>query len=353
MRRILQPLGCRGRTGVGLVIVWMAWAIVASLVNRRSPDLASPYFLAPLALILGVVSGHVLAQRVRRDTIVALLVGVCTILFLSVTLTEGPAKGPTGYANANAAIAVQVIALCGLAMEGSERTERVVLWLALGGGVAVIVANSSKAAFAVCIPVLLAVTWVAWRAPRHAGWAASLAALSVTGTAIGVIGLAGLPEWPPTVLAALDPARKSLWSDALALWKAHPVTGAGPGSLAGYSALGSDPDTASAHSSVLQVGSEAGWVGIALFASLLIAALLWMRTGQAGQVVIGTTALSALAVHSFTDHLLDFGPVMVAAGVVVGWASATGPTPAPVVHDCSRDGDLPQEVPEEPGRTAA
>jgi hypothetical protein len=59
------------------------------------------------------------ATRLRTDVVVAGLVVVTTVLFLGVIWTDGPAKRPTAYANANAAVAVQVIGLAGLAMLGS------------------------------------------------------------------------------------------------------------------------------------------------------------------------------------------------------------------------------------------
>ncbi len=98
-------------------------------------------------------------------------------------------------------------------------------------------------------------------------------------SAAGVVYLAGKPVWPSALLTALDPARQTLWRDARSLWAAHPVTGAGPGSLADYSTLGADPDTAAAHSSVLQVGAETGWVGVILFSVLALAGLLFVLRG--------------------------------------------------------------------------
>ena len=325
MRGLLDRVGRPERAALALLAIWMLWSWVSALLAGRMPSLTSPYVLSPVVLAVGVLLGGLVATRLRVEVAVAWLVVVTTILFLGVIWTDGPAKRPTGYANANAALAVQLIALCGLAMLGSDRTRRVVLWLTTAGAVAVIAANASKAAFVVAIPLLGAVALMAWHPVRRARWAVPIAALSVLGTAVGVVRLAGVTAWPPDVLRALDPARQSLWSDALSWWKEHPVTGGGPGSLAGYSALGGDPDTASAHSSVLQVGAETGWVGVALFALVVLAGLLWAARGPAPYAVIGSAAWAALLVHSLTDHLLEFGPVVLAAGLTIGWAGAARP----------------------------
>ncbi len=125
------------------------------------------------------------------------------------------------------------------------------------------------------------------------------------------------------VVTALDPARQVLWSDALSLWSAHPLTGGGPGAFVEYSRLGGDTDTASAHSSILQVGAETGSIGVVLFALFLVAGLLWATRGAAPDAVVGVVAWIALVVHSFTDHLLEFAPIVIAAGLAVGWAGAT------------------------------
>ena len=138
--------------------------------------------------------------------------------------------------------------------------------------------------------------------------------------------MSGLQVWPRVLLTALDPARQTLWRDARSLWASHPLAGAGPGALADYSTLGGDPDTVSAHSSLLQIGAETGWVGVILFGLIAASGLGWAATGPAPHAVIGAAAWSGLAVHSFADHLLEFGPVMLCAGCVLGWAAGAAPS---------------------------
>ena len=219
---------------------------------------------------------------------------------------------------------VQLIGLCGLAMLGSSRTLRVILVLTTAAGGAVIGANASMAAFIVAVPLVAAIALMVVRPARRARWAVLLAAATLVAGAAVVIHLAGRDEWPARLTMALDPARQSLWSDALSVWATHPIRGAGPGRLADLSTLGTDADTASAHSSILQIGAETGWVGVALFALLVLAGLLYAARGTAAFAVVAVAAWTALLMHSFTDHLLEFVPVVLAAGITVGWAAATG-----------------------------
>ena len=323
MQRLLERVGWPERAALALLGLWVGCAWVSALLADRMPSLTSPYVLSPVVLVAGVAIGRLVATRLRTDVVVVGLAVVTTVLFLGVIWTDGPAKRPTAYANANAAVAVQVIGLAGLAMLGSDRVRRVLLWLTVAGALAVIAANASKAAFVVAVPLLAAIALMVWRPASRAWWAVLVGSVSIIGAAAGVVLLAAREQWPPRALEALDPARQSLWSDALSLWAAHPVTGGGPGSLAEYSTLGGDPDTASAHSSLLQIGAETGIVGAALFGLIVVGGLLWAARGQAPGAVVAAAAWTALIVHSLSDHLLEYAVVVLAAGLTVGWAGAT------------------------------
>ena len=323
MRRLLDRVGRSERAALTLLGLWVGWTWVSALLADRMPSLTSSYVLSPVVLVAGVALGHLVATRLRTDVVVASLVVVTTVLFLSVILTEGPAKRPTAYANANAAVAVQVIGLAGLAMLGSDRVRRVLLWLTVAGALAVIAANASKAAFAVSVPLLVAIARMLWRPAARAGWAVLVGSVSMVLSAGAVVHLAARDQWPPRVLQALDPVRQSLWNDALSLWATHPFTGGGPGSLAEYSTLGGDPDTASAHSSLLQVGAETGLIGAALFGLIVVGGLLWAARGRAPYAVLAAAAWTALIVHSLSDHLLEYAVVVLAAGITLGWAAAS------------------------------
>ena len=181
MRRLLDRVGWPERAALALLALWVTWSWVAALLAGRMPSLTSPYVLSPVVLVVGVVLGRLVATRVRVEVVVAGLVVVTTVLFLGVIWTDGPAKRPTAYANANAALAVQVIGLAGLAMLRADRARRVVLWLTTAGAVAVIAANSSKAAFVVAVPLLAAIALMSWRPARRAWWAVLTGAASIVG----------------------------------------------------------------------------------------------------------------------------------------------------------------------------
>ncbi|GAA4407693.1 hypothetical protein GCM10023168_24020 [Fodinibacter luteus] len=323
MRRTLPHLDIAERVGVVLVLASIAWSVIASLLAGRMPSLTSPYVLAPVVLAGGVGLGRLVATRARSEHVVAALVVVTTVLYLGVIWTDGPAKRPTAYANANAAVAVQVIGLAGLAMLGADRTRRVVLWLTAAGAVAVIDANASRAAFVVAVPLLAAIALMAWHPARRRAWALALGAVSMLVAAGCILVLASRPSWPAPVSRGLDPTRNQLWHDALNLWRQHPVTGGGPGSFEDYSALAKDADTVAAHSSLLQVGSETGIVGAVLLGLLTLTGLAIAARGAAPYTVVGAAAWTALGLHSLGDHLLEYAPIVIAAGMALGWAGAS------------------------------
>lgn len=160
------------------------------------------------------------------------------------------------------------------------------------------------------------------RSVRRRRWPAPLAAVAVVAAAAAVTTLATRSQWPHLATAVFDETRKQLWSDALVLWQASPLTGSGPGSFRGYTGLAVDPDTVRAHMSVLQVGSELGWVGVALFAAMLALLLIRVVGARPGEGLIATTALTVLLMHSFVDHLLEFPAITLTTGAVIGLATA-------------------------------
>ena len=60
-----------------------------------------------------------------------------------------------------------------------------------------------------------------------------------------------------------------------------------------------------------------------LAAGLAVAGLLWAARGRPAQTVVAAAAWTALLVHSYADHLLEFAPVVLSAGMVIGWAATT------------------------------
>jgi hypothetical protein len=325
VRRLLDGLGWPERGALALLLAWVAWAGgVGVAAGHLLPPTA--YVLAPLALVIGVVMGRLVAERARPSDVQGTLLVVATILFLGVVSSPEPGKAPLVYPNANAALAVQVIGLCGLALLGTNPRSRprlVVVTAALIATAAV-VANASTGALAVALPLLAVIAVATWGRVRRRWWAVLGGAAVILVVAGQVVRLADLADWPGWASAAIDSTRRSLWRDATALWSRHPAVGSGPGSFARFSPLAEDPDTSAAHSSVLQVGAETGWVGVAIVGLVVLAGLLWAARGTARYAVVAAAAWTALVVQSLTDHLLDFPPVVLAAGLVLGWAAATG-----------------------------
>lgn len=334
--RRVDPLDVVGLAGVGS---WLGWLIASTVITGRSLSPLSPYLVAPLFAVAGVAAGRWLAPRAHRWPVPAAVVGVGAAFVVGYLITPGPGKLPLRYMNANAAAGVQLLALAGLAALSSRpfrAAERWARWLphvALVTALGVVLLNRSQAGTLVAIPVALVAVWVSVRRsgpPRALIFLAGL--LSLGGAAAAALWLAAQPALPARVLAVLDPARKQLWDDAVNVWRAHPVTGGGPGSFAENSLLALDPDTSTAHSSLLQVGSELGVVGVALFVVLLVVGLSLAVRRDRAAAFISAAAWTALAIHSFVDHLYEFPAVTFTAALVLGWASGQNSSTSPSVN---------------------
>ncbi|EAP99600.1 hypothetical protein JNB_05490 [Janibacter sp. HTCC2649] len=324
MRRPFASVGWPGLGGLALLCAWMVWSVVVGLRLDQGFSLTSPYLVAPIVLVLGVAGGQALVRYAGDPRLHIALAVAGVVLILGVLLTKEPGKEPLGYANANAALGVQLVAMCGLGVVAAPPGRHRILVSALGLGVVAVALNRSAAGLAVCVPLVLVIAGVCWRKPAHRWWAVALGTLiSVAGAAV-ILRLAQGPAFPSWARGIFDTVREQLWHDAMALWDRRPVTGSGPGSFRDATALSIDPDTSSAHSSVLQIGAETGWVGVTFFALVGFAGLLWAARGRAPQAVIAMAAWTALLVHSYADHLLEFAPVILAAGAVLGWAAASG-----------------------------
>ncbi|MDO5736168.1 MAG: O-antigen ligase family protein [Propionibacteriaceae bacterium] len=325
MRRLLSHFGWPERAAVLLLMVWVVWAGVATALVGRILLPTSPYVVAPVALAVGVVLGRLVAPQASHRATGLTLLALSALVLLPVLGSYGAAKAPLFYANANAALAVQLMALCGLVMVRTTGRQRAMVAVGAVLALAAVAANYSKAGFAVAVPAFVVVVATAWW-PARRRWVPIVAAfvglITVTSAAMTIAALARHEGWPEWALIAFDPARQTMWQDAIGLWERHPVLGAGTGTFQQVSRLGYDADTAAAHSSVLQIGAETGWVGVALFAGIVIAGLAWACRGTPENAVIGVAAWSALLVHSFADHLLEFVPVMLAAGLVLGWSGS-------------------------------
>jgi len=323
---MLGRLGGGERFGLAVLVSWVGWAGIRSALAGQALSPLSPYVFAPVSLAAGVAVGTLLAPHARRRVVALSLLGATLYLLVAVLASGGPAKAPTGYANANAALAVQLTGLSGMALLSAPRGRRWPLVLPAIVSVGVAWANASVAALALGGPLLALVLAMGWKpAQRHTAKvvAIGVSAAAITGSATAVAALATQPSWPPSVLRLLDEARHTMWADAVRLWREHAAFGAGPGAFERLSTLGPDPDTASAHSAVLQVGAETGWVGVALLLAIVLTGVWWAARGRPAAAVVGVATWTALVVHSMTDHLVDFPVVVLAAGIVIGWSGAS------------------------------
>lgn len=317
-------LGTSERAGIAVLVAFAAWAVLRTFTGQGQPADVVAYVAGPVALAVGVGLGRRwLARRQQREAelFVGALVGV---LVLALIVESGSGGGPLGYANANAALAVQMGALAAVL---AARTRTRALPLVLG-----LVALASTVAFrsiggvATGLIVLIAlISVLAGRPRRHAGWLAAIGALLVTLTLWAVMVLAGREQWPPLAYATLSEARQIMWSDALAIWCENPIAGQGPGAFARLSRLSQDTDTSTAHSSLLQVGAETGWVGVALLAAVVLIGFVLAARGRGPAAAAAIAAWTAMWAHSLGDHIVDFPAVLLVAGIVLGWATAAEP----------------------------
>lgn len=306
------------------VVAWLAWVLTSPLWSGRQVPLTSPYISSPLMLLAGIGLGR-LSGRLRRAWLLPELLACVCVVAMLVTL----------YGNAVGAVGVQAAALAALMalthLPGAGRTQRawtaavLVLVVLLAG---MLVRRSDAAALLAAPLVFGATLLVTGLKPPSRRRLVAAAGLVLAWGALVVVWLGRLESWPAWLSArtVLSKSRHTLWGDALQLWRDHPVSGGGVGSFTASSELASSsPDLATAHSSLLQVGSELGLVGVLLFLLVAGCALLTSlkRSGKAASMAVA--AWTALGLHSLIDHLLEFPVVMVLVGTVLGWAgSQTG-----------------------------
>lgn len=313
-----------GVAGLAVTTMWLGYALLSTLWLDGSARGVAPYIYAPLLILGGVWLGRALAQRVA-PRLVALVVLVLAGWMLVGGLL---AAEPIGYANANAALAVQLAALAGLA--SVNLVARPLALAAVALGLLTILANRSAGALIAVVPLTMAIVMALWRAPGRRRWpAVALAVLAMASVTTAFVALVRRTAWPQVALDAFDETRRSLWLLAWESFRRAETVGYGPG---GYEALNpiTDPDRTSAHSLPLQVAVELGGVGLILLAGMFLVGLaVAVRAATPAQAWITIAAWSALAVHAFVDHLVEYWPITLAAGLVLGYGLVSQADPEP------------------------
>lgn len=303
----------------GLVLLaWLTVALVRAWQVGASVSQVAPYLYAPLLVIAGGWAGQRLARAVPPRLLALGLMVLGAWLVLGVLLTAVPGKGPIGYPNANAALAVQLVALSGLVALDPSSRRRALAAVALGA--LAIVANRSAAGMVVVVPLIATVLLALRLAPgRRRRPAAAIGVIALTSTTAVLVALSRRAAWPQPAIEAFDLVRRQLWLQSWEAFRQAELFGSGPGGFATINAF-ADPDLGSAHSLPLQVAVELGAVGLVLLVVVYLLGLaVAARAATPAHTWVATAGWSALAVHAFVDHLLEYWPVPLAAGLVLGY----------------------------------
>ena len=317
------------RVGIVLLGLWLVWVVGSSVAHGARFDDALPYLTAPTFLALGLWAGHRLQRSSIPDLFPPFLLLVSVYVLFSVTLMGGAGGGPLGYSNANAALGIQLTAVAGItALHTSGQRRTGCLWAAAFFALSV-PWTLSQAGIALLLPFAGVLLLALRRPDKRRLWMLPLAAVAVLTAAVTVVQITRLTAWPEAFKIMFSGARRGLWSEAIALWSRNFYLGAGPGGFAATTSLATDSDTQRVHMSVLQVASELGLIGLALFGALILITYIKLLSAPPAPRLIATAALSALLIHSFVDHLLEFPGVLLATGTAIGLSTSYDSSPRP------------------------
>lgn len=314
---------------IGALGAWIAWAVAVPLLTGHPLADAGRYVAVSCVLGVSVLAGRVFGARVDLWDRRPIWPWSAMLFVLGLGVLAWPL-----YANAQAAVGVQLVALCGLMSvvrarqlrsRGPSSATATALTILVGVLGLVLALRAQAAQIVVC--ALLVAVLIALIAPVVLPRRVSvlLGASSIGGAIVTVLLLTSADVWPERLGASegLSTTRHLLWRDAVELWRAHPILGGGPGEfLLSSPTAQSQPHLYAAHSSVLQVGAELGTPGVLLFLVLLFLGILLAARADRARALIGVAGWSALAVHSVIDHLYEYPVVVVLAGAVIGWAGA-------------------------------
>lgn len=250
----------------------------------------------------------------------AVALGVAGALASAIPDLRAPLGPPTGYANANGALAVLgAVSAAAASASAGGRAARVA-WAAVAsvlGACAVATGSVAAVAAGAAVGALVLASALRRRAAVALGGGA-LATTIVLGIT-GVMAAGGDPfGWGDHLHGRVD-----LWADALHVLRGEPLRGAGPGRFPVAAGI-TDPDLRWAHHGFLQLGAEQGLVGLVLLLALVawcFAALRAALPTQPVRAVAGAGALTVVAVHASVDHVLHHPAVPLVLAAILGWAT--------------------------------
>lgn len=307
------------------VVAAALWAVVSALLNDRPAVDALPYLVACAAFGIGVGMG-LLAAVVGAPASAATAFGLLGALLVAMEVgvdVDGSLGDTLAYANAVAALAVQVGAVCLLA--GTSDQSLHAQWLALGvAAVAVAVLMKSSAGLAGGVLLLGAGAWALFASDPKARRAAAVAGFALLGAALLQVAFTAVGSWPSGVEDALSSRRVELWDDAWSIAATSPWVGQGPGSFVDLSPTAADPDTTAAHSMVMQVLAELGLIGVGIVVAVVVAGLVLLQATPPRVRLIAVAAWTAVWLQGLVDYVMDFPIVVFAVGAAMGVALWSG-----------------------------
>ena len=307
--------------GIALVAAFGAWTLVSGLVRSGNPwPQLALLAAAAAAYVVGRVQGGRRPVFVPAVVVVSVLVG--TVASGPDVLSGGALAPPLGYGNANGALfTLGVAAACIVAAQANEEPVRRVAAVLAVVLLCLTVFTLSKTAVVLAVGVLV----IAAVAHRLGPRVALVGPVVVLGAVAATVVLGLTNRTLPLLSDELSERRTILWREAMDIAADEPVLGVGPGMFARVSPTAlADADARWAHSAYLQVGAETGVIGAVLLALVLmwIFGALYRSRQDKRLIVIGTAAVTALAVHAAIDYVAHFPALVIIAALCAGLASA-------------------------------
>ena len=307
--------------GVALAAAFAAWTVTSAAVRAGNPW---PQVVLLAAATTAYVIGRL--QGGRQPVFVAAAVAVSILVGTAASgpdaLSGGALAPPLGYGNANGSLfTLGVAAACVVAIVANKEPGRRVAGVLAVVFLGLAVFSLSKTAVVLAVGILV----IAIVAHRLGRWVVLIGPFVVMAAVAVTVVLALTNGSLPLLSDELSERRTVLWREAMAITADEPVFGVGPGIFAQTSPTAlADADARWAHSAYLQVAAEAGVVGAVLLGLILlwVFGALYRSQQDLRHVMIGTAAITALAVHAAIDYVAHFAAVVIIAALLAGLASA-------------------------------